>query len=444
MAVRIITGDAVQLLQEMEEESIHCVITSPPYWGLRSYGGDPGMIGMEDTLEEHLENIVSVFREIKRVLRKDGTCWLNCGDAYAGSWGGYKVNGKHTQRKRNVEKWNRPIVIDPNRRPPATRKGCGFKPKNLMLLPSRVAIALQEDGAADVKAMGVIKQAQIRILDIYDRNPPDRVMQVLDEMEAEYAEAKGNSWWIRSEIVWSKPAPQPESAGDRPTQAHEKLFLLTKSPRYFYDQVAVRRPLAESSIVRLNQDIENQHGSDRQHEGTKNQKAVGTSEGANLCNVWTIPKHAYKGAHFATFPPALVEPCIKAGTSDQGCCDVCGAPLVRKTDVKLVHAKDGKLKSYSAGERAINADKRSRKRSGHKHGGLNRHTTIGWEPTCDCDGGNVSCTVLDPFGGSGTVGLVADRLQRDAVLIEINPDYALMAKNRIYDDAPLLVSVIDG
>ena len=250
MSVRILVGDCLDRLQTLPEESVHCVVTSPPYWGLRDYGVE-GAIGLEPTLQEHLEMIVTVFREVRRVLRKDGTLWLNYGDCYH--------NGDSLS---------------------------GLKPKDLVMMPARAALALQADG-----------------------------------------------WWLRSEIVWHKPNPMPESVRDRPTSAHEKLFLLTKAARYFYDAEAVR-----------------------------------TKTDANLRNVWTIPTHAYPDAHFATFPPKLVEPCIKAG----------------------------------------------------------------------CPVGGV---VLDPFGGSGTVGLIASRLGRDAILIELNPEYAEMAERRIHGDAPLLADV---
>ena len=185
MSVRILEGDALTQLATLPAESVHCVVTSPPYWGLRSYGGDAGMIGLEPTLDEHIANLVAVFREVWRVLRTDGTVWLNYGDAYAndGKWGGSTGGLHNTALHGSASSIGRAKVKT------------GLKPKDLMMLPARVALALQADG-----------------------------------------------WWLRSEIIWAKPNPMPESVTDRPTNAHEKIFLLSKAARYFYDAEAVRVP----------------------------------------------------------------------------------------------------------------------------------------------------------------------------------------------------------
>ena len=365
MTTRIINGDALHVLRSMESETVHCAVTSPPYWGLRSYGGETGMIGLEDTFPEHLENLVAVFGEVRRVLRKDGTFWLNYGDAYAGKssggGGGGELKGKQATNKGTIRK--RQSMPE------------NMKQKDLMLLPARVAIALQEDG-----------------------------------------------WWLRSEIIWYKPNPMPESVTDRPTQTHEKIFLLTKSSKYFFDAVAVSEEC--------------------KHAG---QGEVVIQERKNIRNVWTIPVCGFKDAHFATFPTALVEPCIKAGTSETGCCHECGAPWTRQVE-KHIKYESGSGKTgnppvgkYENTEQALSGDYDVRM------GPVVSTTTTGWQPTCKCSVIDevVPCTVLDPFGGSGTVGLVADRLQRDAILIEINDGYADMAKSRINQDAPLFANVID-
>lgn len=306
-------------------------------------------IGLEPTLPEYLDAMVFVCRELRRVLKPQGTFWLNIGDSYAGSWGAQSREhaGKHAP---NVSAISANQVKAAGIRTSGTGsigRSPGLKPKDLMLVPARLALALQDDG-----------------------------------------------WWVRSEIIWAKPNPMPESVTDRPTNSHEKVWLLTKSERYFYDHIAVRQPLAESSYARLAQDIDGQEGSARANGGAKtngNMKAVrfGGNKGqgehgsaarrasgnawegqetANLRNVWTIATQPFKDAHFATFPPELAERCIKAG------CPV----------------------------------------GGH---------------------------VLDPFGGAGTTGLVADRLQRHATLIELNPDYAAMAQRRVDGDAPLFAEV---
>ena len=389
MRVQILVGDCLDRLRTLPEESVHCVVTSPPYWGLRDYG-DTGAIGLEPTLEEHLETIVTVFREVRRVLRKDGTCWLNYGDSYAGSWGGQSRNNPcvETSTLSNGQVHAAPKGT----RTGSTERTPGLKPKDIVMMPARVAMALQADG-----------------------------------------------WWLRSEIVWHKPNPMPESVRDRPTSAHEKVFLLSRSPRYFYDAEAVRtkasspnretfRPGTYRDQGSAPQDnsrkSDKQRGHSRRHAGFNDRwdalsKAEQQASGANLRNVWTIPTSGFPGAHFATFPPKLVGPCIKAGTSEKGCCSACGAPWARVTERKQVNP----------GNRQTNGPRSA------------QVETLGWQPTCEHDAEPVPCTVLDPFGGSGTVGMVADRLGRDAILIELNPDYAQMAERRIHGDAPLLADV---
>ncbi len=371
MSVRILLGDVREQLKTLADESVHCVVTSPPYWGLRDYGV-AGQLGMEPTLGEHIETMVDVFREVRRVMRKDATLWLNYGDCYATSPNGRSAantkllgNDDRTFRDKPFSTVGPIYVPDPrdeDRRgthstlkgapPPHTpgriAAGGYLKPKDLCMVPNRLAIAMQEDG-----------------------------------------------WWVRSEIIWHKPNPMPESIKDRPGSSHEKIFLLSKADRYHYDHIAVRQPIAASSVARLNQDVESQEGSDRANGGRKTNgkmKAVrfggnkgggehgsfarrasgnewdSDGETANLKNVWTIATAAFSDAHFATFPPELVERCIKAGCPEGG-------------------------------------------------------------------------TVLDPFGGAGTTGLVADRLKRDAILIELNPAYAAMAKARIEGDCPMFTEV---
>ena len=272
MSVRILVGDCVDLLSTLPDESVHCVVTSPPYWGLRDYGVE-GAIGLERTFGEHLETIVTVLREVRRVLRKDGTLWLNYGDAYAGSWGAQSRDDPSVETSALS---NGQVHAAPKGTHTGSLKRVlpGLKPKDLLMMPARVAMALQADG-----------------------------------------------WWLRSEIVWHKPNSMPESVRDRPTSAHEKVYLLTKSARYFYDAEAVRVACSP-----------NTH--DRRAGTWKEKRTVAEQAeiGANLRNVWTIATHPYKEAHFATFPPSLVDPCIKAGTSEKGCCPDCGMPWVREVE----------------------------------------------------------------------------------------------------------------
>lgn len=334
MATRLMIGDVREQLTLIDESSVDCVVTSPPYWGLRDYGVD-GQIGLEKTIGEHLAVMVEVFELVRRVLKPTGTLWLNYGDCYATS-----PNGRSAAATKAAGNDNRTF----RDKPFSTIQGV-LKPKDLCMVPNRLAIALQESG-----------------------------------------------WWVRSEIIWAKPNPMPESVRDRPASSHEKIFMLTKSPRYFYNADAVRQKMAASSVSRLSQDVENQIGSTRANGGRKsngNMKAVGKirghirehegfigkwdemtkaeqqANGRNLRNyepapvdVWPIATRPFSEAHFATFPPELAERCILAG--------------------------------------------------------------------CPKDG-----VVLDPFGGAGTTALVAERHGRDAILIELNPEYASLTQHRL-------------
>ena len=320
MSTTIHVGNALDVLAGLPSESVHCCVTSPPYWGLRSYGGGAGMIGLEPTFEEHLANLVAVFREVRRVLRDDGTLWLNYGDAYASIGRSPKKESPGVGATQAMPRVERDVVwkAGGGSKFSWTLPG-GYKPKDLMMMPARGAMALQADGAADIHAMKTIMDVRNRIFDAYeDETPPDRILAVLEAMQVEYAQAKGESWWLRSEIIWHKPNPMPESCTDRPTSSHEKLFLLTKSPRYFYDAEAVRatsaKPWKKDMLYEGKSAEMHRQGGKGRNAAYDRSKSTGDDASANLRNVWTIPTHSYKGAHFATFPPALVEPCIKAGT----------------------------------------------------------------------------------------------------------------------------------
>lgn len=301
MTWRILQGDVRAVLPTLPDASVHCVVTSPPYWGLRDYGVE-GQIGQEATPEAFVATMVDAFREVRRVLRKDGTLWLNLGDSYARSGG--------TQAGGNRELMHMGDVQRRCLKPPA-----GLKHKDLVGIPWMVAFALRADG-----------------------------------------------WYLRSEIIWAKTNPMPESVTDRPTKSHEQLFLLSKSPNYHYDASAISEP----SIGTTHHDRTGGRFAapgQAAHTGTRNADDVGDRR--NKRSVWTIATTPFGEAHFATFPPALVEPCILAG----------------------------------------------------------------------CPAGG---TVLDPFSGSGTTGMVALRHQRNYIGIELNPEYVEMSRRRIVGDAPLL------
>lgn len=255
-------GDALDVLRTLPEESLQCCVTSPPYFGLRDYGHE-GQIGLEATPQEYVERMVAVFREVRRVLRGDGTLWLNLGDSYAANRG-YQV----AQTKGGVK--HGPAQACGGRGQRASDSG--LKPKDLIGIPWRVAFALQADG-----------------------------------------------WYLRQDIIWHKPNPMPESVRDRCTKAHEYLFLLSKSERYFYDQEAIAESAKPESAARyktafggaaveaLGKFGATRVSGYREFKGTRNRRSV-----------WTVATQPYKGAHSATFPPALIEPCILAGAPVDG------------------------------------------------------------------------------------------------------------------------------
>ena len=371
----IIVGDVREVLPRLAEASVHCVVTSPPYWGLRDYGVG-GQLGLEATPEEFISNMVGVFREVRRVLRPDGTLWLNMGDGYnaaktRGTFGdqsdhGYEPHGN-----------DRPLAPD-------------LKPKDLLGMPWRLALALQADG-----------------------------------------------WWLRSDIVWSKPNPMPESVTDRPTKAHEYVFLLTKAARYFYDADAVKLPpsgISGGAVFGGKDKGRALMGDGHTRVGrncTKADRDRYAASGANLRDVWQIPTQAYPEAHFATFPERLVVPCVKAGTSLKGCCPECGAPwerVVEMTEAYRALLESGKAWRTSEGK----PDKyTNRQEKGHVSQVPDKNRTIGWRPGCGCGKEPTPCLVLDPFAGSGTVGVVSKWLGRSFIGSELNPQYSEMARRRI-------------
>jgi DNA modification methylase len=377
MSVQILQGDCRDVLATLPDASVHCCVTSPPYWGLRDYGV-AGQIGLEPTIEQFVAEMVAVFREVRRVLRPDGTLWLNLGDSYA-TGGGAGWQGKNGQRA------DRRFTA-PELKPQASE--IGLKPKDLCGIPWRVAFALQDDG-----------------------------------------------WYLRQDIIWHKPNPMPESVTDRCTKAHEYIFLLSKGPKYFYDAEAIKEEFTGNApgAKALKQNSDRNDGGrvcGRPESGVRNKRSV-----------WTVATAPFSEAHFATFPPDLIEPCIQAGTSEKGCCAKCGAPWGRISG-RAAPARDvesSTLDRYGTGDSGVH----------RKIGSVyqkwlddNPKQTISWQPTCKCDAPTVPCAVLDPFGGAGTTGLVADRLQRNAILVELNPTYAEMAKLRIHGDAPLFAEAL--
>ena len=386
---RLINGDVRQSLGKLESESVQCVVTSPPYWGLRDYGSED-QLGLEETPEQYIDNMVEVFREVKRVLRKDGTLWLNLGDSYAG--GGRA--GKNPEYKAKHTNFGKVQDMSTYTEPSKIPKG--LKPKDLVGIPWRVALALQADG-----------------------------------------------WWLRNDIIWSKPNPMPEPVKDRLTKSHEYIFLLTKSKSYYYDHEAIKEPYSESSIERINQvTFESQTGGDKDYGKvsvhSKNTNSIrGTLEkfkenlgsGRNRRSVWDITVKSYPGAHFATFPEEIPELCIKAGTSEGGCCLECGMPYNRIVERgEKVSSEDYKgegKKDYASALAENPSDVKRRTLES-----MRQVIYKGWEVGCSCEGVRIPCVVLDPFAGSGTTCAVASRLGRDSIGIELNEEYFKLARKR--------------
>ena len=265
MKTEILNGDCIEMMKTLPDKSVNCCVTSPPYFGLRDYGHD-GQIGLEETPEAFVQKMVEVFNEVKRVLRDDGTLWLNLGDSYAGSGKCRNADGSHQEGGKQGT--NKGTVLGSLVKTYAP----DCKPKDLIGIPWRVAFALQADG-----------------------------------------------WYLRQDIIWHKPNPMPESVTDRCTKAHEYIFLMSKSSKYYYDIESIKEPVSESSKERLNQNIEDQIGSNRVPFKTNgNMKAVGNNDLRNKRSVWTVTTKPYSGAHFATFPTELIRPCILAGCPKGG------------------------------------------------------------------------------------------------------------------------------
>lgn len=302
----ILIGDNRQTLTTIPDQSIQCCVTSPPYWGLRDYGHD-GQIGLEQTPDEYVEQMVAVFRQVHRVLSDDGTLWLNLGDSYAGNTSRASNNGR--------------AGFGNKREGVFTKTGDGLKNKDLVGIPWRVAFALQADG-----------------------------------------------WYLRQDIIWHKPNPLPESVTDRCTKSHEYIFLLSKSAKYYFDHLAMREPSANLGKTKIRFGGNKYGDSDDPKHSTKSGNEYIDTGFRNKRSVWTVTTRPFKGAHFATFPTQLIEPCILAG-SKQG------------------------------------------------------------------------DTILDPFFGAGTTGLVAQRHNRKWIGCELNPDYAAIAQQRLNEETNLFTNL---
>ncbi|MFA5187127.1 MAG: site-specific DNA-methyltransferase [Patescibacteria group bacterium] len=515
----ILEGDVRECLARLADNSVQCVVTSPPYYGLRAYGTNPqiwdgdaacehewgsegpchhpgqveqtkwktaeaagkgqtagsgsfcskcgawrGELGLEPTPELYVQHMTEIFREVRRVLREDGTLWLNIGDSY---WGGKGSNGsskaRRTAKERGYVQPSGTVMMDTR---PTDGNHPEIKPKDLIGIPWMLAFALRADG-----------------------------------------------WYLRQDIIWSKPNPMPESVEDRCTKSHEYVFLLTKSPKYFYDHEAVKEPCQSGpSDIRKMLEKKDRIGgktleasdplyavNQSTHIGKK--RGVGDPSGRNRRSVWTIATKPFKGAHFAVMPETLVEPCIQAGTSEKGCCSKCGKPWKRIVSKTYKHHEhwfgDKQNARHSRGTSGVSYDEpigsetvgwepnctcgRIERKGilltpedsalvewleagngeyrisveGDKHhnnwaeqtahNGREAHfrdkgySIITWgiktessmSPDCSCNADTKPCIVLDPFSGSGTVGVVALKHGCRYVGIELNPEYVGISLKRI-------------
>ena len=422
--ITLLCGDVLKRLQTLADNSVHCVVTSPPYWGLRDYGTgkwrggsktcahkkqrlNPHLegstlgggqknnghqvegfkfkcprcgairvddqIGLERTPEEYIAKMVAVFAEVRRVLRDDGTLWLNLGDSYASDSGkGGRCEGYARAMRAGSGRADGIVDKRGQRNRDGVPRTHGLKAKDLVGIPWMLAFALRADG-----------------------------------------------WYLRQDIIWSKPNPIPEPVTDRCTKSHEHIFLLTKSKRYFFDHWAIQEPsVCVGKRGPGNYAASKEaHGTGSSHTGLVEFRNKDEHITRNKRNVWTVATQPYKEDHFATFPEALITPCVLAGTSSYGCCPQCGEPYrrVMRRSERTYHA-----------QQAGCVDRR------YLQGRPTHAEHIGWEMSCYCAAlPPAPCSVVDPFCGSGTVGVVCKRFALNFTGIDLNRKYLEMAKRRI-------------
>jgi DNA modification methylase len=407
---RVDAGDCRPWLVALPADYAHAAITSPPYYGLRKYlpdghpavGDEVGSEGRPDCLgwaagakcgECYVCRLVEVFAGVRRVLRRDGVLWLNLGDSYAMSgMGGNPAESAYRKQATNAGS------LIPGRRPPP-----GFRPKDMLGIPHRVAFALQADG-----------------------------------------------WHLRADCVWHKRNAMPESVRDRPARSHEYVFMLTKSARNYFDMEAVKESNTAGTVRRLTSGPVRPIGAGAKaavSRGDRGRRGYSAATGRNLRSVWDIPVRGCKDAHFAVMAPALARRCLLASTSEEGVCPHCGSPWRRVVGRERRATRPGENTKVAASRDKLPAEEPGRdsgparferstlgqivgNRDPQRH--VTETRTVGWEPGCGCaDNKPAGAIVLDPFAGAGTTVREAVRFGRRAIGCELNETYAILARNRI-------------
>ncbi len=370
-----------------------------------------------------------VFMEVKRILKPTGTLWLNIGDSYASS--GKNRTEAMVSNNSTLQGGMKSQIATLKQRNKITD---GLKPKDMIGVPWRLAFAMQNFAVVPFYAFQdwaeILYEARVK----KDWEAVEFVENVLRGYGVLNDSA---SMFLRQDIIWQKVNPQPESVKDRCTKAHEYIFLLSKSNKYYFDHIAIQTPYVDfekeskgTAIAGFRADVP---GKTRQSANQKTRDTFYSNAGANKRSVWAVSSQSYEGAHFATYPEKLMLDSIKAGSSEHGCCANCGRPYRRVTEKKLVPGPKASFNStFDARDAKADANCQSanRMRDGHKPGHVNETTTLGWEPTCTCKAGIVPSLVLDPFAGTGTTLVTAQKLGRDFIGIELGTDNIPLIESR--------------
>lgn len=380
---KIYTGDSKEILKTLPDNSINCIVTSPPYYGLRDYGMD-GQMGLEETPDEYISNMVALFRECKRALKKDGTLWVNIGDSYANAGNLTPHKGQRADRDQSAMGFDRSHI-----------RFEGLKQKDLVGIPWMLAFALRADG-----------------------------------------------WYLRQDIIWHKLNPMPESVTDRCTKSHEYIFLLSKSSKYFYDAEAIKQAAAESTIGRGPVSFGGEKGRNYKPKESDPNFRNGSEQwgrtyeykdgNVNKRSVWSMSLKPFPEAHFATFPEELIVDCIKSGCPEY-ICNKCGKPREKIINTIVGSSKECP-KTVAAHE--ARGGKGIPKGTVGKSGGsrVDSMSEIVGLTDCGCNAGFSAGIVLDPFSGAGTTALVAAKLNRNYIGIELNPEYVKIAEKRLRNE----------